>query len=140
MRRTLAMTVVGVGLSLFVRGTVPVAAHHSFATEFDAAKPVELEGTVTKMEWTNPHAWIHTDVRKPDGTVENGVIEGGSPSSLVRRGLRKTDLPAGTRIKVVGFRSRDGALRANGKDLTLADGRSLFFSGAPDAPDAPKER
>jgi hypothetical protein len=133
MRRTLS-TVVGVGVSLVVLSTVPVAAHHSFATEFDASKPVELEGTVTKMEWTNPHSWIHIDVKKPDGTVESWAIEGGSPSSLIRRGLRKSDLPAGTKIKVVGFRARDGGLRANGKDLTLADGRSLFFSSAPDAP------
>ena len=134
MRRRLS-AVVGVGVSLVVLGTMPVVAHHSFATEFDASKPVQLEGTVTKMEWTNPHSWIHIDVKKPDGTVENWAIEGGSPSSLVRRGLRKSDLPAGTKIKVVGFRARDGGLRANGKDLTLADGRSLFFSGAPDAPE-----
>ena len=134
MRRRLS-AVVGVGISLVVRGTMPVVAHHSFATEFDANKPVQLEGTVTKMEWTNPHSWIHIDVIKPDGTLENWAIEGGSPSSLVRRGLRKSDLPAGTKIKVIGFRARDGGLRANGKDLTLADGRSLFFSGAPDAPE-----
>jgi hypothetical protein len=134
MRRRLS-AVVGVGVSLVVLGTIPVVAHHSFATEFDANKPVQLEGTVTKMEWTNPHSWIHIDVMKPDGTLENWAIEGGSPSSLVRRGLRKSDLPAGTKIKVIGFRARDGGLRANGKDLTLADGRSLFFSGAPDGPE-----
>ncbi len=133
MRTTLS--VLAVSVTFFVLGTVPIAAHHSFSVEFDANKPVTLVGTVTKMEWVNPHAWIHIEVKKPDGTVESWAIEGGTPNTLLRRGLRKKDLPAGTEIHVTGFRSKDGALRANGKDITLPDGRALFLgssgTGAP---------
>ena len=132
MRRTLSF-VVGIGL-LAARG-VPVVAHHAFSSEFDSNRPVQMTGTVTKMEWVNPHSWIHVDVKKPDGTVENWAIEGGTPNTLLRRGLRKTDLPAGTVIKITGFQAKDGGLRANGKDLTLADGRQMFLgssgTGAP---------
>ena len=114
----------------------PVLAHHSFAAEFDAKKPVKLQGTVTKMEWINPHAWIHMEVKKPDGTVENWEIETGNPSALIRRGFNKNSLPAGTEITVSGFRAKDGGLRANGRDLTFKDGKRLFVgssgTGAPD--------
>ena len=135
MRRTLAIAAVGVGL-LFV-GRVPVMAHHAFSSEFDANKHVEMTGTVTKMEWVNPHSWIHIDVKNPStGTVENWAIEGGTPNTLLRRGLRKTDLPVGAVIKVDGYQAKDGGLRANGKNLTFADGRQLFLgssgTGAPD--------
>ena len=120
---------------LLVVGTAPLLAHHAFSSEFDANRPLKLEGTVTKMEWVNPHSWIHIDVTKPDGTKENWAIEGGTPNTLLRRGLRKTDLPAGTQIKVDGFQAKDGGFRMNGKDLTLADGRQLFLgssgTGAP---------
>ena len=121
------------GLSLFVLGTVPVVAHHAFSAEFDPNRPVLMTGTVTKMEWVNPHSWIHIDVKKPDGTVEKWMIEGGTPNTLLRRGLRKQDLPAGTVIKVEGFQAKDGGLRANGRNLTLPDGRALFL-GASEAP------
>jgi hypothetical protein len=111
-------------------------AHHAFSSEFDANKHVEMTGTVTKMEWVNPHSWIHIDVKKADGTVENWAIEGGTPNTLLRRGLRKTDLPVGAVIKVDGYQAKDGGLRANGKNLTFADGRQLFLgssgTGAPD--------
>jgi len=120
------------GLSLFVLGTVPVVAHHAFSAEFDPNRPVLMTGTVTKMEWVNPHSWIHIDVKKPDGTVEKWMIEGGTPNTLLRRGLRKQDLPAGTVIKVEGFQAKDGGLRANGRNLTLPDGRALFL-GSSDA-------
>jgi hypothetical protein len=113
----------------------PVLAHHAFSAEFDAKKEVKLTGTVTKMEWINPHAWIHIDVKKPDGTVEQWMIEGGTPNALMRRGLTRDSLPAGTVIVVDVYQAKDGRLRANGRDLTFHDGRKLFLgssgTGAP---------
>ena len=145
MRTTLS--IMGFGIGLWMAGAVTVMAHHAFSAEFDGNKPVKLTGTVTKMEWVNPHAWIHIDVKKSDGTVEKWMIEGGTPNTLIRRGLRKTDLPAGMTIVVEGFRAKDGANRANGTNLTLPDGRQLFLgssgTGAPlegrDFTDAPKK-
>src|SRR5262245_57345749 len=139
--------VLALGAALLVLSTVPVEAHHAFAAEFDGNKPVKLVGVVTKMEWVNPHAWIHIEVKKPDGTVEKWMVEGGTPNTLIRRGLRKTDLPAGTEIVVEGFRAKDGGLRANGTNLTLPGGRQLFLgssgTGAPlegrDFTDTPKK-
>jgi hypothetical protein len=107
-----------------------VAGHHAFSSEFDANRPVQFEGTVTKMEWVNPHAWIHIDVAKPDGTVEKWMIEGGTPNTLLRRGLRREDLPPGTKIKVDGYQAKDGQHRANGRNLTFADGRQLFMGSS----------
>jgi hypothetical protein len=115
-----------------------VRAHHAFAAEFDAQKPVKLEGTVTNVEWINPHAWIHIDVKRPDGTVEAWMIEGGTPNTLFRRGVTKNSLPYGTVIVVDGYQSKDGTLKANGRDLTFKDGRKLFIgstgTGAPNDP------
>jgi hypothetical protein len=95
-----------------------------------------LTGTVTKVEWINPHSWIHIDVKAPDGTMENWMVEGGTPNALVRRGFTKNSLPPGTVIVVDGFRSKDGKLKANGRDVTFPDGRKLFLgspgTGAPD--------
>ena len=114
---------------------VPVPTHHAFAAEFDAERPIHLEGTVTKMEWINPHAWVHIDVEKPDGTVEKWMIEGGTPNTLLRRGLTKKSLMPGTKIVVDGYQSKDGSLKGNGRDLTFPDGRKLFMgssgTGAP---------
>jgi Family of unknown function (DUF6152) len=132
-----------VGVGLVVSGAARVLAHHAFSAEFDANKPVTLTGTVTKMDWVNPHSWIYIDVKKPDGTVESWAIEGGTPNTLLRRGLRKSDLLAGTEIKVTGFQAKDAGMRANGKDITLADGRQLFLgssgTGAPSDPEAGKK-
>jgi hypothetical protein len=129
----IALLVGGIGCWL---GSGVVLAHHSFAAEFDANQPITLSGTVTKMEWINPHAWIHMEVKKPDGTVENWEIETGNPSALIRRGFNKNSLPAGTEITVSGFRAKDGGMRANGRDLTFKDGKKLFVgssgTGAPD--------
>ena len=112
-----------------------LAAHHSFAAEFDGSKPVTLKGTVTKMEWINPHAWLHVEVKGPDGKVVSWMVEGGAPNSLLRRGWNRDSVKAGTTVVVEGFRARDGSNRANGRVVTLADGKKLFIgstgTGAP---------
>jgi hypothetical protein len=117
------------GVTLFVTAA-QVWAHHSFAAEFDANRPVKLRGAVTEMEWINPHSWIHVDVKGPDGKVVSWMVEGGSPNALLRRGFTKSALPPGTEILIEGYQAKDGSNRANGRDLTFADGRTLFLGSA----------
>jgi hypothetical protein len=141
MRTKLAIVV---GSAFLVLATAPAWAHHAFAAEFDANKPINLQGTVTKVEWINPHAWIHVDVKKPDGKVESWMIEGGTPNTLFRRGFTKESLKVGTEIKVDGYQAKDGSMRANGRDLTFPDGRKLFMgssgTGAPSDGRDPTEK
>ena len=111
-------------------GTAPVFAHHSFAAEFDIDKPIQLRGTVTEVEFLNPHSWIHVDVKKDDGTVESWAIEGGTPNTLFRMGINRNSLPKGTEILVDGYQARDGSNKASGRDITLADGSKVFLGGS----------
>ena len=127
-----------VGLLL---ASAPVLTHHAFSAEFDVNKPIKLQGTVTEVEWINPHAWIHIDVKEPDGKVIGWMIEAGTPNTLFRRGFTKNSLPYGTVIIVDGYQAKDGTLKGNGRDLTLPDGRKLFMgsagTGAPNDPVEP---
>lgn len=113
-----------------IAATVSAHAHHAFSAEFDSDKPVRLEGTVTKWEWINPHAWINLDVTNDNGEIEKWRIEGGAPNALLRRGWTKNSLPAGTRIIVEGFLARDGSQRASGRNITFPDGTKLFVGSS----------
>jgi hypothetical protein len=119
------------GIAVLVLSQSQVWAHHAFAAEFDANKPVKFpDATVTRVQLINPHSWIYVDVKKADGTVENWAIEAGSPNILMRRGITKDSLKVGQKIVVEGYQSKDGSKRANGRDLTLPDGTKLFL-GSP---------
>ena len=132
MLRKLAVVLTGVGV-LFVGA--PLFAHHAFSAEFDATRPIKFQGTVTKVEWINPHTWVHVAVKGANGTSEEWMIEGGTPNTLFRRGITKDSLKAGAEIVVDGYQAKDGSQRANGRNLTLPDGRTLFLgstgTGAP---------
>jgi hypothetical protein len=129
MRTTLTAFVGGLGLALAATA-VPLWGHHAFSAEFDADRPVNFSGTVKRVEWVNPHVWIHVDVKRPNGVVESWAIEGGTPNVLFRRGITKNSLPVGTEIKVDGYQAKDGTRRANGRDLTLPDGTKLFLGSS----------
>ncbi len=134
MRTKLGAAAGATGLLLALMSGAP-SAHHAFAAEFDANKPVTMKGTVTKMEWLNPHVWLHMDVKNPDGKVENWAFEAGTPNVLFRRGFTRKSLLPGTEVVIDGYRAKDGSRRANGRDITFPDGRKLFMgssgTGAP---------
>jgi hypothetical protein len=118
-------------LAMLLWAGIQASAHHAFGGEFDANRPVLLRGKVVKVEWVNPHAWIHVEVTKPDGTREVWMVEGGSPNSLLRRGVTKTSLPEGTEVVVDRYQARDHTvLRVNGRNVTFADGRKLFLGSS----------
>src|SRR5579872_1353947 len=136
MRTRFLMLVLGASAALFT-AALPASAHHAFGAEFDANRPVLLKGKIVKIEWVNPHTWIHVEITKDDGTKEVWMVEGGSPNSLLRRGANKNTFPEGTEIVVDGYQARDHTeKRANARNVTFADGRKLFLgmtgTGAPD--------
>ena len=139
--KVLLTSVVMAGVTV---ASTPVMAHHAFSAEFDANRSVTLTGTVTKMEWINPHSWIHIDVKNDDGIVDSWMIEGGAPNALLRRGFNKNSLQPGTVILVEGYQAKDGAMRANGRDIIFEDGTILFLgssgTGAPRDGRDPTER
>jgi hypothetical protein len=130
--------------AVFLLAAASALAHHSFAAEFDANQPIQLRGTIVRVEWINPHTWIHIDVKEADGKVARWMIEGGTPNTLLRRGLTRNSLPQGTEIMVDGYKAKNGTNRANGRDLTFTDGRRLFMGssgiGAPRDGKDPTER
>jgi hypothetical protein len=126
-------------LALLFVATAPAWAHHAFAAEFDGNKPVRLKGVVTKMEWINPHAWIHIDVKGDDGKVVNWMVECGSPNTLLRRGVTKNSVTSGMEILVDGYQSKDGSNKANGRDVTFLDGKKLFLGSSNTAAEGPEK-
>lgn len=133
---TKLLTILGTAALL----TSVASAHNSFAAEFDANKPVTLEGTVVKMDWTNPHSWLYLDVKGPDGQIQHWAVEGGAPGVLLRNGFNRNSLPEGTRIIVKGHMSKDGAYRANSSSIEFPDGRKLdtgsSYTGGKDSKDS----
>jgi WD40 repeat protein len=124
------MKTAAASLSVIVLLTVqPLFSHHSFAAEFDGTKPVTLKGTITRVEWVNPHGWIYVAVKGADGTVVNWAVETGGPNALSRRGVRKSDFPVGTEVVITGYKAKNGTATANAQNLTLPDGRQ-FFAGS----------
>ena len=135
--------VAGAGL-IAMAATVPVLAHHAFSAEFDANAPVTLKGPVTKIEWINPHAWIHMENKMANGKSEMWMVEGGTPNTLQRNGIARDSIKIGTVIVVSGYKAKDGRMRANGRDITFPDGRTLFMgssgTGAPKDGKDPNDR
>ena len=130
MKTTLLVPIIGLG---FMIATAPAFAHHAFAAEYDARQFITLKGSLTNVDWINPHAWLHVDVKDESGRVVNWSVEFGSPNALLRRGLRKTDFPAGTAVVIEGYRAKNVSATINGRSVKLPDGRNLFTGGS--APD-----
>ncbi len=133
MRKIFISVLMGAALA-----ALPAVAHHSFAAEYDGQKPVTLQGTLTKIDWTNPHSWIYVDVKGDNGKVSNWAIEFGAPGALLRRGLRKSDFPLGAELVVKGFLAKNGTQMVNGTSAKLPDGRN-FFTGASNSDGVPKQ-
>ena len=135
--------ILGAGI-IALAATAPVLAHHAFSAEFDAKAPVTLKGPITRVEWINPHAWIHMDNQLSTGKTEAWMVEGGTPNTLQRNGITRDSVKVGTMIVVSGYKAKDGRMRANGRDITLPDGRTLFMgssgTGAPRDGKDPNER
>ncbi len=136
MKKLLIGSVLALGIVTI--SAVPAFAHHSFAAEYDASKPVTLHGKLTKLSWVNPHGWIYVEVPNADHTTTNWAVEFGGPNALLRRGLRETDFPLGIELTVNGYLAKNGAKIINGTSVKLPDGRSLFTgslgTGAPGDP------
>jgi hypothetical protein len=124
------MSVLVVSVVVLSAFTVRVSAHHSFASEFDATKPISLKGSITKVERINPHGWIYIDVKQSDGTVKNWAIETGAPTALARQGIRRDSIPVGLEVLVKGYRAKDGSNTANGSSITLPDGRDFALGSS----------
>ena len=143
-RRTARKLATGALIGTTLAAAAPVVAHHAFGAEFDPNRPLVLRGPVTRVEWVNPHTWIHMEVTGEDGSTEIWMVEGGTPNTLLRRGLTRDTLTPGTEIIVDGYQSKDRSNRANGRDVTFADGRKIFMgssgTGAPDDGADPNER
>jgi hypothetical protein len=133
----------GITAAALVAATVPVAGHHAFGAEFDPNAPIRLQGKVVKLEWVNPHAWIHIEVVR-EGKPEVWMVEGGTPNTLQRNGISRDSIKIGTVIVVSGYQAKDGRKRANGRDITFPDGRTLFMgssgTGAPRDGKDPNEK
>jgi len=142
--RTKLFVMAGAAIATALFGGAAALAHHAFAAEFDANKPVNLRGPVTKVEWINPHAWIHMENQAPNGKTEVWMVEGGTPNTLQRNGITRESIKVGTIIVVSGYKAKDGRMRANGRDITFPDGRTMFMgssgTGAPRDGKDPSEK
>jgi len=123
-------TYIATAAAALLVAAIPVAAHHAFAAEFDVNDPVKVRGTTTKLDWTNPHAWLYVDVKDADGKVVNWRFELGAPNALIRLGWKKDTIPSGLEVMVEGFRAKAGGPVANGRSIKLPDGRELFSGGS----------
>ena len=130
--RTRILLSLGLAAAMIAAAVLPLAAHHAFSAEFDANKQVILKGNVKKMDWINPHAWLHVDVKEADGKLTSWAIELGPPNALIKRGWNTNSIPIGLAVVVEGYQAKDGTKKANGREITLADGKKLFAASSLD--------